>query len=268
MTVRMLDVGGIGIHFRDEGPRDAAVTLLFSNSLGTDLRIWDDVVARFDDRFRIVRYDKRGHGISDAPPAPYSLAEHVGDARALLDHLDIADAVVVGVSVGGMIALGLAAAHPARVRGLVLCDTAAKIGTAEAWDERIAAIRAGGLESIADGIMERWFSGGFRGQSPGELSLWRNLLVRTPVEGYVGTCTALAGGDLTADVGALAVPALCMCGDEDGATPPALVRALAASIPGAHYIEVAGAGHLPCIEQPAVVAEEIAGFLAENDLDG
>ncbi|MEP4377408.1 MAG: 3-oxoadipate enol-lactonase [Alphaproteobacteria bacterium] len=267
MAVRIIRRGEVGIHFRDEGATDAPLTLLFSNSLGTDLRIWDDVVARFADTARIVRYDKRGHGISDAPPAPYSLADHVADAHALLDHLDIAHAVVVGVSVGGMIAQGLAVAHPARVTGLVLCDTAARIGTGEAWEERIAAIRAGGLESIADGIMERWFSSDFRSRAPGELSLWRNLLVRTPVEGYVGTCAALAGGDLTTDIGGLNVPVLCICGDEDGATPPELVRELAASIPGARYLEVANAGHLPCIEQPTVMADAIAEFLAENDLD-
>jgi len=151
------------------------------------LRIWLDVIRTFRDTKRIVRYDKRGHGMSDAPDAPYSLDDHVDDLDALLEHLEIDDAIVVGVSVGGMIAQGLALKSPERVRGLVLCDTAAKIVTYDAWDERIEAIRSGGLEAIADGIMERWFSSGYRNRAQGELALWRNLLVRTPIEGYIGT---------------------------------------------------------------------------------
>jgi len=152
MIVQALTRDGVTLRFCEEGQRQSPETLVFANSLGTDLRIWLDVIRAFRDTKRIVRYDKRGHGMSDAPDAPYSLDDHVDDLDALLEHLEIDDAIVVGVSVGGMIAQGLALKSPERVRGLVLCDTAAKIGTYDAWDERIEAIRSGGLEAIADGI--------------------------------------------------------------------------------------------------------------------
>lgn len=266
MVVQALVRDGVTIRYCDEGQRSAASTLVFANSLGTDMRIWVDVARVFSETMRFVRYDKRGHGMSDAPDAPYSLADHVDDLDALLTHLEIDNAIIVGVSVGGMIAQGVALKSPERVRGLILCDTAAKIGTADAWDERINAIRASGLESIGDGIMERWFSSGYRAGSPVELKLWRNLLVRTPVEGYVGTCAALRDADMRESVGTLDMPVLCVCGDEDGATPPDVVRELAGMIPGATYLEVARAGHLPCIEQPAILANAISAFISENAL--
>lgn len=266
MIVQALTRDSVTIRYCEEGQRQSPGTLVFANSLGTDLRIWLDVIRAFRDTKRIVRYDKRGHGMSDAPDAPYSLDDHVDDLDALLTHLNIDDAIVVGVSVGGMIAQGLALKSPERVRGLVLCDTAAKIGTSEAWDERIDAIRTGGLEAIAGGIMERWFSSGYRKAAPDELALWRNLLVRTPIEGYIGTCTALRDADMRNAVGSIQRPTLCVCGDEDGATPPDVVRELADMIPGAKYLEVARAGHLPCIEQPEVLADAIAAFISENGL--
>lgn len=264
MVVQGLERDGVVLRFCDDGRRKAKSTLVFANSLGTDMRIWLDVARVFHETMRVVRYDKRGHGMSDAPDAPYTLEDHVDDLDAILDHLNVENAIVVGVSVGGMIAQGLALKSPHRIRGLVLCDTAAKIGTTEAWEERIAAIRAGGLEAIAAGIMERWFSRGFRETCPAELKLWTNHLVRTPVEGYVGTCAALAGADMRDQVGGLDFPTLCVCGDEDGATPPELVQELAAMIPGASYQEVARSGHLPCIEQPAILANAISAFISEN----
>lgn len=266
MMVQGLERDGVVLRFCEDGRRDARSTLVCANSLGTDMRIWMDVTRVFQETMRVIRYDKRGHGMSDAPDAPYTLEDHVDDLDAILDHLNVENAIVAGVSVGGMIAQGLALKSPHRVSGLVLCDTAAKIGTTEAWDERIAAIRAGGLESIADGIMERWFSSGFRTSRSAELKLWTNHLVRTPVEGYVGTCSALAGADLRDQVGSLDVPTLCICGDEDGATPPELVQGLARMIPGAKYQEIARAGHLPCIEQPAILASAISAFISENGL--
>ncbi len=266
MIVQGLDRDGVAIRYCEEGHREAASVLVFVNSLGTDMRIWLDVARVFGQTTRMVRYDKRGHGISDTPPAPYTLDDHVDDLIAILDETGIDRAVIVGVSVGGQIAQGLALRAPERVNGLVLCDTAAKIGTEEAWDDRIDAIRANGIEAIADGIMERWFSRAYREGAPAELRLWRNLLTRTPVEGYLGTCAALRDADMRDRVGSIDVPTLCVCGDEDGATPPEVVRELADMIPGAKYLEIARAGHLPCIEQPAILSNEIASFLSENNL--
>jgi 3-oxoadipate enol-lactonase len=264
MVVQALVRDGVAIRYCDEGRRDLPSTLVFANSLGTDMRIWADVARVFIETMRFVRYDKRGHGMSDTPDAPYTLEDHVNDLDALLEYLGIDNAIIVGVSVGGLIAQGVVLKNSERVRGLILCDTAAKIGTTEAWDERIDAIRADGLESIGDRIMERWFSNEFRSGSSAELKLWRNLFVRTPIEGYVGTCAALRDADMRETLGTLDMPVLCVCGDEDGATPPEMVKELVGMIPGASYLEVARSGHLPCIEQPAILANAISAFISEN----
>ena len=266
MVVQGVERNGVAIRYCEEGRREASRAMIFVNSLGTDMRIWVDVARVFRETTHMVRYDKRGHGISDAPPAPYTLDDHVGDLVAILDETGIDSAVIVGVSVGGLIAQGLAVQAPERVDGLVLCDTAAKIGTSESWDERMSAIETNGVEAIADGIMERWFSTGFRDSAPTELRLWRNLLTRTPVQGYLGTCATLRDTDLREAVARLDVPTLCVCGDEDGATPPEVVQELADTIPGASYLEIARAGHLPCIEQPAILCNAIASFLSENSI--
>lgn len=251
------------LHFKDENARQPR-TIVFANSLGTDFRIWDDVIARLADGWRILRYDLRGHGLSDAPPAPYSIDDHISDLAALLDARKIEHAVLVGLSVGGMVAQGLAAKRHDLVRALVLCDTAHRIGTADTWNARIEAIRKGGIASIADAILERWFSSGFRKTRTGDLAGYRNMLIRTPVEGYVGTCAALRDADLTDVACGLSQPALCLVGEEDGATPPELVRSLSALMPKAGFEIVPNAGHLPCIEQPDILASRIEAFAREN----
>src|ERR1044071_6692274 len=184
------------LHFRDDNPRQPR-TIVFANSLGTDLRIWDEGVAYFAGDFRILRYDLRGHGLSEAPTEPYSIDDHVADLAVLLDACGIKSAVLVGLSVGGMIAQSLAARRADLVQLLVLCDTAHKIGTPEMWNARIEAIRKGGMSAIADGVLERWFSTEFRQTRSADLAGYRNMLVRTPVEGYIGTCAALRDADLT-----------------------------------------------------------------------
>jgi 3-oxoadipate enol-lactonase len=265
MQVAAID--GVHIHYRDTSPPGGsgeAPVLVFANSLGTDFRIWDRVIDRMGERYRIVTYDKRGHGLSDAPPAPYALADHVGDLAGLLNSRGVSGAIVCGLSVGGVIAQSLAAEHPALVSQLILCDTAHKIGTTDMWNERIAAVNEGGIERLADGVLERWFSADFRTNRSAELAAWRHLLVRTPVDGYAGTCAALRDADLTETSSRLNVPTLCICGSEDGATTPELVRSMAELIPGARFALVEGAGHLPCIEAPDAVAELILEFTAET----
>ncbi|MEN8197455.1 MAG: alpha/beta fold hydrolase, partial [Pseudomonadota bacterium] len=180
---------GVQLHYSVEGPEDRPV-IVFSNSLGTDFRVWDRLVDRFDERYRMVRYDKRGHGLSEMTPAPYAMDDHVGDLIGLLDHLRLDSVVVCGLSVGGMIAQGLAARQPERMRAMILMDTAAKIGTAEMWNDRIKAIEAGGIEVLADPIMERWLSATFRAEKPEETLVWRNMLTRTTRDGYLGTSAA------------------------------------------------------------------------------
>ncbi len=253
-------VNGVVLHHEIVGPAGAPV-LVFANSLGTDFRIWHEVVARLGGAFRFVLYDKRGHGLSEATPAPYALTDHVSDLAALLDHLGVTKATIVGLSVGGMIAQGLASLRPDLVASLVLCDTAHKIGTAEMWNARIDAVRKGGIGSIADAVMQRWFTPAYRSPANPDYVGYVAMLTRTPTEGYVGTCAALRDADLTESTRALTVPTLCLVGDQDGSTPPDLVRSTAELIKGAEFRIIADAGHLPNIEQPAAVADLIATFV-------
>jgi len=256
------NVHGTNIHFRTAG-RPSGTALVFINSLGTDWRVWKRVADRFAERCRLLFHDKRGHGLSDAPDGPLAIDDHVDDLAALLDQLGVDDFVPCGLSVGGMIALGLAAARPRAVRGLVLCDTGHRIGTAELWNQRIEAIHNEGLAAVADGVLERWLSADFRASRPAETALWRNMLLRTPVAGYTATCAAIRDADLTAAARSIDAPALCLCGSEDRATPPELMRELAGLLPAARYHDIPGAGHLPTVERSGEVADRMEAFLEE-----
>lgn len=258
--MRLAPLEGIDLHYREDGDPTGA-PVVFANSLGTDLRLWDAVVARLPPGLRIVRYDKRGHGLSACPPAPYQMGALVTDAERLLEHLGIRDAVFVGLSVGGMIAQGLAAKRLDLVRGMVLSNTAAKIGTREMWDDRIAAVRDGGIAALSDAILERWFSKPFR-LLP-DLMLWRNMLERQPAEGYMGCSAAIAGTDFMTPTSGLTLPTLAIAGSEDGSTPPDLVRETADLVKGSRFHLIRGAGHLPCVEKPDEYAEVLTGFLGE-----
>ncbi|WP_343216666.1 3-oxoadipate enol-lactonase [Deinococcus aestuarii] len=247
------------LHVRREGA-GAGLPVVFLNSLGSDLRIWDDVVPAVAGRHPVLRYDKRGHGLSDVPAGPSSIADHGGDLLGLLDALGIERAVLVGVSVGGMIALDLASRAPERVAGLLLCDTGARIGTAQTWEARIAGVRQEGLEAIADGILSRWFTPGFFEARPDDVRGWRNMLTRTPPEGYVATCEAIRDADLRATARTVRVPVAVLCGDADLSTPPEVGRELATLL-GAPFHLIEGCGHLPCLERPAEVARHLLAFL-------
>jgi 3-oxoadipate enol-lactonase len=253
---------GILLHYRLHGPADAPVVAL-ANSLGTDARIWDPVIDILAADYLVLSYDKRGHGLSDAPAGDYSFDDHVGDLAALLDHLGIGRLALAGVSVGGLIAQGFALRHPNRLAALVLCDTAPKLGDAALWEGRMTSVRRNGLASIADAIMERWFSEGFRRARPDELAGWRNLFLRTDPEGYCGTCATLRDTDLSGQVGAIAIPTLVVVGEHDRSTPVAVARACAEAIPGARFENIPGAGHIPSIEQPAALAALMTSFFKE-----
>ncbi|MHA7775345.1 3-oxoadipate enol-lactonase [Roseibium sp. M-1] len=250
------------IHWREDGDR-MGPAVVFANSLGTDLRLWDKTVERLSGfGLRLIRYDKRGHGLSSCPASPYAMTALVDDAQQLLDHIGINKCVFVGLSIGGMIAQALASRQPERIRGLVLADTAVKMGEAAMWRDRIAKIREGGLESIADAILERWFCEDFLQQA--ESSAWRNMLTRTPAEGYIGCCEAIATANLTETTAALRLPVLGIAGAEDRASPPDIVRATTALISGSRYVEIEKAGHLPCVEQPEVFTGHLIKFLKED----
>lgn len=258
-------INGVRLHHAVTGSPEG-LPVVFANSLGTDFRIWDRLLPLLPDGLRILRYDMRGHGLSDAPEGDYWMGDLVADAAGLMEAHGMRGAVFVGLSIGGMVAQGLAAERPDLVRAAVLSNTAAKIGTEASWRERIEAVRAGGIEAVADGVLEKWFTRPFHRERPDELALWRNMLTRTPVAGYRGCCAALAGTDLRESTAALRQPILAVVGDADGSTPPDLVRETAESVVGARFEIVRGAGHIPCVEQPEALAALVGDFLKEQGL--
>jgi 3-oxoadipate enol-lactonase len=246
------NVNGAVTHYADEGRRDARA-IVFINALGLDYRIWDELAGPLASAYRIVRYDKRGHGLSELPPGPALIADYAADLIALFDLLAIDGAVVVGVSMGGLIAQELYRQRPDLVAALALCDTAAKIGTEESWRQRMDEVARGGIEAVVDATMRRWFTAAFHATRPSDLSGWRAMLTRCPKEGYLTACAAQAEADLRPYCASIKVPTLCLVGEEDGSTPPPLVRELAGQIGHARFKTIAGAGHLPNIERPEVV---------------
>lgn len=258
--MKIADLQDVSLHYRVDGDPDGP-PVVFSNSLGTDLRLWDAVLPHLPMSLRYIRYDKRGHGLSSCPPAPYSMGALVSDTERLLDHLNVRDCVFIGLSIGGMIAQGLAVKRMDQVRAMVISNTAVKIGTKETWADRIDTVKAGGIEAIGDIQMQRWFSKEFRATP--ELQLWRNLLVRQPVEGYIGCAAAIAGTDFYTTTASLTLPTLGISGTEDGSTPPDMVRETADLIKGSRFEIIRGAGHLPCVEKPEEYAAILTSFLKD-----
>jgi 3-oxoadipate enol-lactonase len=257
-----LEARGIIQHYVVQGP-EGKPALVLANSLGSDLRIWDGLVPHLTEDFRIIRYDNRGHGLSDAPAPPYRLDDFVLDLLGLLDALQINEASVCGLSVGGVIAQGLALSYPDRVSALVLCDTGMRIGSFDSWEERIRLVRESGLTQLISFSMERWFSAAFREHRSVEMRGYANMLLRTPVDGYLGTCYALRDADLTRETPKINKPALVLCGDQDLGTPPDLGRELARAIPGGRFSLIKDAAHLTCIEQPQAIARQLREFFQE-----
>jgi 3-oxoadipate enol-lactonase len=255
-----VQAGDIVVHYELAGRADAPV-VLFANSLGTNFHVWDAQAAALADRFRVLRYDMRGHGLTDCPAGPYSIEQLGDDARALLDVLKIDSAHVVGLSIGGLVAQQLAASAPGRVRSLVLCDTANVIGPPGRWDDRIAAVSKGGLVSIAEAVTKGWFTPGFVASRPDLVCGATNMLTRTPLAGYIGCCYALREADLRADDAKITCPTLIVVGDQDASTPLAAARELCAAIRGARLEVIANAAHIPAIERPEALNRLLLDFL-------
>jgi 3-oxoadipate enol-lactonase len=234
---------------------------LLCNSLGTTLEMWDTQVPALAARFRLVRYDRRGHGHSPVPPGPYSIEDLSRDAIALLDELDIARASFCGLSIGGMVGMWLASEAPERVDRLVLCCTAPVLPPREQWLERAATVRAQGVAAIADAALDRWFTP----LAPGSLvEAFRTMLVETPAEGYAGCCEALADLDLRDRLASIVAPTLVVTGAGDPVAPPEAGELLAASISDARHVTIAGARHIANAEQPSAFTEHVLAHLTEE----
>jgi 3-oxoadipate enol-lactonase len=234
--------------------------LMFSNSLGTNISMWDPQVPIFAPNFRNLRYDTRGHGQSSVSPGPYTIDQLARDVLALLDQLRIDRVHFCGLSMGGMIGMLLAMQSPHRLRKLVLCNTAPKIASAEQWNTRIDTVRKQGMKGVVDGVLERWFTPHFRSRSPAAIESTKQMLLTTPVEGYASCCAAIRDTDMRDAISRIQVPTLIISGAHDPVSPPYDGHFMEQHIPGAQYKELPAA-HLSNIEAAEAFTMEVSNFL-------
>lgn len=256
----LADLADAKLNYRLDGPAEAPV-LLLSNSLGTDISLWDPQLPALSQKFRVLRYDTRGHGGSSATPGAYTLDQLGGDAVALLDKLGIARAHVAGVSLGGMTAQWLAANAPERVNKIVPCFTSAHIGNADMWNQRIAAIQAKGMVAVTEGVLERWFTPDYHKAEPQVIERFRQMLLGMPPAGYCSAIAAVRDMDLRSSLGRIKAPTLVISGRGDLSTPPAQGEAIAAGIPGARFALV-DAAHIGNVEAAEAVTKLLLEFLS------
>lgn len=247
------------MHYRLDGPSSAPVVVLL-NSLGTTIELWDAQLPALRQRFRVLRYDQRGHGRSSVPPGPYAFEDLGGDLVELLDRLELDRVSLCGLSLGGMLGMWAAVHVPERIDRLVLCCTSAKLGTPESWRERAATVRSEGVAAVADAALERWFTPSCR---PEVVARFREMLVATPREGYAGCCEAIAGLDVRERLGSVVAPTLVLAGAEDPATPPEHAELIASLIPGARVVVLPRAAHLANVEQPEAFNSAVLDHLKE-----
>lgn len=255
-----LAADGARLRYRVEG-REDGLTVMFSHSLGVDSDTWDPQVAALAGRFRIVRYDARGHGRSEATEGEYTIEQAAHDALSVMDAARVRDVQFVGLSMGGMVGMWLAVHAPGRLRRLVLANTTAHIPLRAMWNERIAEARSSGLDAIAGATLQRWVGAAYRQANPaGFEAMVETMRTMSPV-GYAGTAAMLRDTDLRPVLGRIGIPVLVITGEQDVATPPAAAQALAGDIPQATVGIVAGAGHLSNVEAPESFNGLLAGFL-------
>jgi 3-oxoadipate enol-lactonase len=258
-----IEINGARFHYRLDGPADAAVVVL-SNSLGTNFAMWDAQADALTQKFRMLRFDARGHGQSEVTTGPYSIEALAEDVIGLLDALKISTAHYCGLSVGGLIGQWLGIHAPQRFKSLTLCNTAARIGTTDAWNTRISTVREGGMAAIANGVVSRWFTEEFARRAPEKVELTRQMLLHTPPDGYVATCAALRDEDLREAISRVPVPTLVISGAKDAATTAADGQFIAGEIPGAKYVEL-NAAHLSNIEAAEPFTAALLKFLEQQE---
>lgn len=249
----------VSIHYQFDGDEKNPV-LVMSNSLGTTIDMWAPQVAALSKHFRLLRYDTRGHGQSQVTPGPYSIPQLGADVLHLLDCLDIQKVHFCGLSMGGITGMWLASAHPERINRLVLANTAALIGPPENWTTRATKVQQEGMASIASAVVSRWLTPDYAEKHPEQVAALENLLKGTAPEGYAANCIAVRDADYREDVKKITAPTLVIAGAGDLPTPPSEGRYLAEAIPGAKYVELAGA-HLSNQQEPERFSNAVLEFL-------
>jgi 3-oxoadipate enol-lactonase len=247
------------IHYALEGQPGRPV-LVLSNSLGTNLSMWDPQIPEFLKSFRVLRCDTRGHGESSVTPGPYSIEQLAEDVIAMADALKLGQFHFCGLSMGGMIGMWLALNAPQRLNKLALCSTGAKIGTSEMWNARIEAVRKQGMKPVATAAVERWFTAAFRVKNPGTVAGIQKMVEAVNPEGYAANCAAVRDFDSREQLQRIHTSTLVISGIHDPATPPADGRFLTAHVPGARYVEL-NAAHLLNIEEADRFTREVVTFL-------
>lgn len=255
---------GIRIHYTVDG---AGPWLVMSHSLGCDLHMWDRETEALAGRFRVLRFDTRGHGETEAPAAAYTLDQLADDLQAMLDALEVNRCHFMGLSMGGMIAMTHALKYPGRFDRLLLCNTSSRVGAdaAPVWRQRIETVRAGGMEPIVQPTLSRWFTEPFRLARPDVMATVAGMIRATPPEGYIGCCHAIPLIDLTARLGMIGSPTLVIAGDQDVGTPVEMARAIQLGIPGAQLAVLPRAAHLSNLEHPEAFGRLVADFLGAGD---
>jgi 3-oxoadipate enol-lactonase len=239
----------VALHHTFDGPDDAPV-LVLGSSIGTTGAMWDNVVPAFAERFRVLRYDTRGHGGSPAPAGPYTMDGLGADVLALLDLLGIERVSFCGLSIGGMIGMWAASEAPERFERLVLCCTVPHFPPADLWNERADTVRAEGMGPMVEPALERWLPPDVRAARPDAVEHLRSLIASTPPEGYAACCEAIRDMDLRGRLGSIEAPTLVVAGSVDPSTPAEKVRPIASAIPGARYVELEGAAHIANVARP------------------
>ena len=256
------DLGGVRIHYRFNGERGRPA-LVLSSSLGTSMGMWEPQTEALGHHFCVLRYDARGHGASSVPAGPYSIAQMGSDVLALMSHVGVAKAHFCGLSMGGMVGLWLGIHAPAHFERIVVSNTAARIGPVDGWNARIAKVREGGMASIADAVLARWFTPGFIASGAPAVQQARQMLLSAPAEGYAASCAAVRDADLRDDVGRISAATLVIGCTADPVTTTADARYLVDRIDGARYVEL-DAPHISNMEQPQAYTAALLDFLTEQ----
>jgi 3-oxoadipate enol-lactonase len=256
-----IKANGISINYQVDGP-EGAPWLVLSNSLATNLTMWDDQARELGRGFRVLRYDQRGHGATEAPAGRYPFDLLIADALALMDALAIRKAHFAGLSMGGATALGLAQKHPDRLDRVIVCDSPCQSTptSSQQWEERIAVAQKQGMEALVEPTIARWFPPEVIKTNPPHVDTVRQMIRSTPMKGFIGCAAALADHDYAAAVATVTRPVLFLVGEKDAAAAP--MRKLNEALPGSRYVELAGAGHISNLDQPEGFTRAVKDFLA------